>query len=398
MRSTRTCLGAAMLTVACLAVAPGAAATPPTPEGARTITVTPATDLVDGQIVAVSGNGFDDNHLVGILQCGRGLGIDGCDPDSADLVLGISGGAFDRTYRVAALLDTPAGAIDCRTFVPGCRLSVNETYSFAGATQQNIAFDPVGPLEPSPTVAIQPSTDLLDEQMVTVTGTGLRPGEYASLLECPAGATELDEGCRGDDDAVADANGQFSVRYFVEAQLGTTDCRVAACELVLVAGDDRIGRVPLDFDPAGPLRADLSLAVTPHTGLFDRQAITVDAGGYTPNGPVEVVACQFTVDFDRDECDLDNALTLTASADGSIETTFTVAQILATAIGPIDCTQSFCVLAVADQSVPPVPRHGLMMETLEFGADDDPAGEPPVDPNDPSAPAVPTSAQPAFTG
>src|SRR5688572_15756792 len=43
-------------------------------EGGRTITVTPDTDLVDGQGVTVDGSGFEPNNIAGILQCAKGMG------------------------------------------------------------------------------------------------------------------------------------------------------------------------------------------------------------------------------------------------------------------------------------------------------------------------------------
>ena len=70
---------------------------------------------------------------------------------------------------------------------PAAGLSPTTDYSLASAGKVDTVFDPVGPLEPPPTVAVDPATDLVDGQVVQVTGSDFRPDEYVTLAQCPEG-------------------------------------------------------------------------------------------------------------------------------------------------------------------------------------------------------------------
>jgi len=373
------------------------------PEASRSITVAPDTDLVDGQAVTVDGSGFAGDGVTGIIQCAKGLGIDGCD-ESSVVIFGAPGDTFSREFRVDATLHTEAGDIDCRTYVNGCRLTANDRYSLASAAKADIAFDPDGPLEPPPTVAVDPATDLVAGQVVEITGGNLRPDEYVTLAQCPAGSTELYEQCQNFSGVVADADGNFELAYQLQAVLETdygearpegflppdpVDCRAEACELVAVASEDfdRVGRAALSFDPDAPLRPDMTITVTPHQDLVDGQVVDVEAAGYTPDGPVDVVQCSFSSDLAGSGCELDRVQHLTADSAGEIATTYAVNEVLDTASGDVDCGgASNCILVAVDRSVPIDFGRGYVFESLFFRSDNV------VDP------AAPTPQQPQFTG
>lgn len=374
---------------------------PSAAEASRAITVTPDTDLVDGQEVTVAGTGFTDVSFVGIVQCAKGLGLDGCDLSTAAPSFDFVGGAFSETYYVSAVIDTDAGSIDCRTYVDGCRIMVNQRFDLTGSARADIAFDPAGPLEPPPSVAVDPSTDLVDRQVVHVTASGFRADESVVLGQCPVGTTDPTEGCGGQVGfATADANGEVSadlvVRASFRAYLGTgsteTDCRVTACEVAVAASDDydRFGAAPVTFDPDAPLRPDMDVEVTPHTDLVDGQVVQLHGVGYTPDGPVDVVECSISSDLDGGGCELDRAQHLTADTDGEVDTTYAVNDLLDTESGPVDCRRSNqCILVAVDRSVPIDFGEGYRFVTLYF------AGGEELPPSDPAAP---TAVTPAFTG
>ena len=370
-------------------------------EGGRTITVTPDTGLLDGQAVTVEGTGFGGDSVAGILQCAKGLGLSGCDQGSV-VIFNPRGNTFTRTFHVDAVLDTEDGEIDCRTFPAGCRLAANDQYSLTGAARADLGFDPDGPLEPLPTVNVDPSTDLVDQQVVQVDATGFRPGENVVLGQCPAGATDPLAECQNLFGLLADDAGEVAEEYVVEAAFqvftggertdegaafDTIDCRVEACELVAGALFDieRYGAVPLVFDPDAPLRPEMDVSVTPRTDLVDDQVVRVQAVGYTPDGPVTVVECSLYSDLDGAGCELDRVQELTADAAGTVSTTYAVNDVLDTDTGPVDCVSTgACILVVVDRSVPIDFGRGYRFEYLDF------AGT--------ATPADPVPQQPAFTG
>ncbi|MCB1014538.1 MAG: hypothetical protein KDB10_05410 [Acidimicrobiales bacterium] len=370
------------------------------PEASRAITVTPDTDLVDGQIVTVDGTGFGADGITGIFACAKGLGLDGCDADRV-LIFQPPGDAFSRELRVDPILDTTAGEIDCRSHAAGCRLAANDHYSLAGAAVAGIAFDPSAPLEPPPTVAVDPANDLVDGQVVRVTGSGFRADELVLLGQCADDDTDL-TACANQFSVAAAADGTIDEPFQVAADLTyfdpgaapsvppaivDRDCRIEGCDLVAVAldGFDRAGRVPLSFDPDAPLRPDMTITVTPDGGLVDGQVVEVAATGMTPRGPVDVVECSITSDLDGNGCELDRAQHLVAGDDGSLGTTYAVNDRLDTASGPVDCRTGGCILVAVDRSVPIAFGRGYVFATLSFG--------------DPFAPvADPRPVPPAFTG
>jgi hypothetical protein len=413
MRARRVVLGVAMVALMTALAAPVASAggggtfgdpgTPSAPSSAergsffaaaaggsqeaRGLTVTPDIDLVDGQVVTVDGTGFGNDGITGIFQCAKGVGIDGCDASTVD-IFDANGDLFSREFRVDAILHTEAGDIDCRTFVNGCRLVANDNYSLASAGKADLGFDPDAPLEPPPTVAVDPAADLVDGQVVQVTGASFRPDDFVTLAECPEGATELFESCGNFWYSQADENGEIDLAYQVEADLDggyfiegkpegfvppdPVDCRTEPCELVAVADEDydRVGRAALSFDPDAPLRPDMTISVNPNRGLVDGQVVDVHAEGYTPDGPVDVIQCSLSSDLSGSRCDLDRGLHLTADDAGSIDTTYAVHEAFDAPAGRVDCHRESCILAAVDRSVPLDYGRGYRFEYVEFLGDD----------------------------
>jgi Neocarzinostatin family len=128
-----------------------------------------------------------------------------------------------------------------------------------------------GPASAAPALTVEPRTDLLDEQQVTVTGTGFRPGAQVAVLMCLAEDT-TDAGCdfgTAKDGRVED-DGTFRLRYSVERVLDPkayepTDCVEAEQGCAVVAFDvaspgERVV-VPVEFDPTVPLPHPLDISV-----------------------------------------------------------------------------------------------------------------------------------------
>lgn len=263
-----------------------------------------------------------------------------------------------------------------------------------------------GPV-PAPVAAIDPSTDLLDAQIVTITASGFLPQETVVVEECPAGTSDPTQGCDNLATAVSDTDGNISASYRLDAIVdlvrpdsgaaGTAgetvvDCRVAACELWFVAIDDssRETAVALAFDPDGPLRPEMTLTVTPHDDLVDGQAVRLHGTGFSPDGPVEVIQCAFYGHVGGG-CDADTAVDLTANHDGEFDVTFVVRVSMHASFpeGDYDCRERIgCIMAATDLLATPINGgRGLMLADLTFT----PAPAPPVV-------ADPIPVAPRFTG
>lgn len=121
------------------------------------------------------------------------------------------------------------------------------------------------------TLTMSPSTDLVDEQQVTVSGSGWRPGAQVAVLMCLAADT-TDAGCdfgTAKDGRVAE-DGTFRLRYAVERVLDPkayepTDCVEApeGCAVVAfdVAAPGERAVAPVAFDPTVPLPHPLDITL-----------------------------------------------------------------------------------------------------------------------------------------
>ncbi|HEY3000295.1 MAG TPA: neocarzinostatin apoprotein domain-containing protein, partial [Acidimicrobiales bacterium] len=287
-----------------LAFDPDAPAAP-----APTLTVDPATDLVDGQTVTVQAAGLVWTQSAVVIECAAGsTSSAGCDFDTIEYVDVGADGTAAASVRVNALLATADGTVDCR--LPGaCVLAVTPDY---GRTPERIgtaplAFDPDGQVQLA-TLGATPDTDLVDGQTVTAAGTGYTDG-FLSLFQC--GDDGAGERCEYLDFAAAAPDGTFSAPVKVRAVLdldGTGDlfdCRTSAQPCVLVATTTspesaRAGRAPLHFRPDGPLEPGPALTVSPGGPLGDEASITVTGTRFTPDGYASVQVCRID---DGSACD-----------------------------------------------------------------------------------------------
>jgi hypothetical protein len=110
------------------------------------MTVTPSTNLDDGQLVHVSISGFPPNTQIAVVECGPGAaGEDGCDLQTLHyLSTDASGDAVTR-FVVAAELSTFNGTVDCRT--SSCTLGAG-TFDASTTAGAPIAFNPTTPIAP----------------------------------------------------------------------------------------------------------------------------------------------------------------------------------------------------------------------------------------------------------
>ncbi len=268
-----------------LATAPitfdGSVPLPPPP----TITVTPATGLVDGDTVTVAAQGFTPDSQVAVLQCDQTVSPAGagCNTSAYKMVQTDGTGAISTDMVVDRLLYLQAGTVDCA--VTTCRMVVAELPYGYPNTSADLAFDPSVPPPPPPTLVADPSTGLQEEQTVTLHGSGFPRNRSLGVAQCLTG-DESPDGCDLQGQhfifVTTDASGSFTASFTVRATYqsgrGPVDCRVAAGKCRIGAGTSTggvSGNVLLTFAPAGSTPTTIATQVE----AADQTAVTPNFTG-----------------------------------------------------------------------------------------------------------------------
>ena len=178
-----------------------------------------------------------------------------------------------------------------------------------------------------------PAGGLVDNQFVTVDGTGFPTGEFVGITQCPTGS-EAFERCRwGTAYTPVDGTGALStltqVSRILQDEFGlfpAIDCATpgaCALQMRLLGGDGTvIASVGLDFAP-GPPPPPPAFTLSASTGLSDGQAITVTGSGWQPARPIIIGQCTLAV---SQRLDCGPAVSATPDLDGNFTTTLTVAR------------------------------------------------------------------------
>lgn len=263
-----------------LTVADGApGASQPAPPG-PTVSVTPATGLVDFQLVRVTGSGFDPGALLEYFECrGGAVSEADCDGFNADFVDADAAGNVDFTVPVDARIYLPDGTeVDCRTDPAGCEIGVGYMLDADLWPEAALGFDPDAPLRPVVTATADPRTGLQDGDVVALHGENLSFREESFAFLCAAG--DADPGARCDIDrltrGVPDQDGSVDMTLEVHHRFdtplaGTVDCTAApgGCEIVVSWGffgpPDRRASVPVSFaeEPPGSTTTVPTTTTTP---------------------------------------------------------------------------------------------------------------------------------------
>jgi hypothetical protein len=152
----------------------------------------------------------------------------------------------------------------------------------------------------APTVQVQPSTNVADGQVVTVTGSGFTPSETILVLECQAGATgpfNCDINTVQSLFQPTDSNGNFSTPYVATRNIwvnsGWLDCSVpGTCVLGVTdnASLSEFASAPLTFDPTAPPAPILALGATlsPTGTVNHKTGVATVSGTVTCNRPAIV--------------------------------------------------------------------------------------------------------------
>lgn len=272
------------------------------------VSVTPSGGLIDGQMVHVNGTGFDPDGWVSVSQCATDGADSGC--RYLDDLEPAPSGVLDVDVRLRATIafgDTPGDRIDCRSATTTCEVRISGG-SWRDPAPVPVSFDPSAPLLPPPTLAVDPSTDLVDGQTVQFTGSGFQVDEVVSVFQC--GPTTVDGGteCRSSlgSTLLVDGSGSVAGPVRLRTMLGSwsddpaeaVDCRLVTCTLT-VGSDGEWWTLPLSFDPGAPLLPPPSVSVDPTTDLVDGQVVDVTLTNFDPDGWGLIELCR----VGSDSCD-----------------------------------------------------------------------------------------------
>lgn len=226
-------------------------------ESPPTVTVTPDTDLVDGQVVHVQVDGFLPSDWVRVALCDGPSPFDRCfeGTDLAGDLVSDSTGHVETDLRVRAIVHpgvryAKAGSeagppFDCRHVA--CFLVVTEEVRGNSDGAAALAFDPDAPLAPEASLTASPTSGLHDGQEVSFEVAGLFAGERFVIGQCAPDAP-VREICGDEQDLRADADGtaRGSLSVFTHYSHGipgdpAVDCLATPCELWLWRYDDDDG-------------------------------------------------------------------------------------------------------------------------------------------------------------
>lgn len=252
----------------------GAGAPPPT------ITVTPSSGLVDGQMVTVEGDGFAPNTIYEIFEC-AGDSVDEmrCDPRNAfDLDSDGTGRVVFHLRVDARIYLGPEGdaSYDCRTEPAGCRVGVGYILDHDLSAFAALDFDPDAALLPPVSATVEPTEGLVDGQTLHVRGENLSDLEQGWIIQCRAAGAprecDLDREVRlvpGPDGTI---EADLPVHATFRSPLGDdVDCRARAGECAVVVSwgfafvADRFAEVPIWFAAAPTTVPTTAPPTTPPT-------------------------------------------------------------------------------------------------------------------------------------
>ncbi|HMJ16059.1 MAG TPA: neocarzinostatin apoprotein domain-containing protein, partial [Polyangiaceae bacterium] len=159
-------------------------------------------------------------------------------------------------------------------------------------------------IAPEAAVTVTPNDDLVDLQLVTINGTGFPANTSVIVGQCAADVTDILSGCTGDfttrtTDASGSFSGTFAVRHTFTTFSGGRSVRCdgpGACIVGAALTEDptqrRTAPVTFRYVPPPPPPPELSITVTPTSGLQDYQQVSVTGTNFPSNSFVGYRLCR----------------------------------------------------------------------------------------------------------
>jgi hypothetical protein len=217
------------------------------------------------------------------------------------------------------------------------------------------SFATAAPAGAAATIVVVPSTGLVRDQVVRVSGSGFAPNAFLVTAECKAGsisASDCDVSTAFN--FSADSSGAYATDFRVRTSLSTTngpiDCTVtdATCGIGVAESSDILGTAvtaPISFAPPAPPQPGV-LHVPPARAPADK-ALPMSATDFAPYSLIDTALCAADP-ADANDCGA--AIESPADANGGFFFTVFVVKTLVTGNGDtIDCTiDGACVYAAWD--------------------------------------------------
>lgn len=343
---------------------------PPPPPPA--ISVAPATDLVQGQSVTVTGSGFAPAAFVDLGQCLTGSTPFGyCSNPGGASVFTDANGAFSTSFLVRrGVLDytnSPPAVIDCASAAQLCSVTAF-AYEGGDSASAPVDFDASVPIH-VPDVSVSPQFDLPDRALVDVHTSGFAPGEQVLVSQCDADAPAFGYPCTNGPVNIltADANGVVDTSLRVHRTLtyfgglvvdsGTANCADAVGECVIRAAslDDPLAvtDVPLGFDPTAVAPPPV-ITTSPAGPFTDGEQVVVHGSGFTPGATLGLAQCAADGDPNGRTCDSQPGGLFDpffADQNGEFTRTVTIHAEVQTTDATIDCAGgTACMLFAANRN------------------------------------------------
>lgn len=155
------------------------------------VIVEPATGLVDGQTVSVSGQGFPAGVEVGVVMCTREAGREhGARGVSACNIGHVARGTTDGQglvtvqFEVRRLQSLDGREIDCAEEPGRCIVGMGMISDYDQSGGFAVDFDPSVALPDPPTVALSETDGIVDGETLELTVTGLVPRSHVFVQQC----------------------------------------------------------------------------------------------------------------------------------------------------------------------------------------------------------------------
>lgn len=296
--------------------APVSSTTTADPAAGLAVTVSPSTDLVEGQEVVVAGTGFPSDGSVAVVMCvadalSSGAGDAGCDLSQAGSAVVHPDGRVDGTIVLRRTIVTASsGWVDCAAGEVACAVAVGQVEDHAVAALAPVAFAPQPAIAPL-TLAASPAEGLQHGQTVTMTidGVGDLDESLVMFQQCANGAPDAGAapysggppclmgnlGRPGEAPGVSlDASGRLTAEVTVWRTIPDgdppVDCADVGCYLRIdVAG--RSATAPLAFDGSASAPPVPTMTAAPTSGLQVGDEVVVTVEGLAPGTTIEVFGC-----------------------------------------------------------------------------------------------------------
>lgn len=270
------------------------------------VRVEPATGLIDGQEVTVTGTGFPAGASVGAVMCtreaGRGhgsRGVEACNIIHYAQATADATGVAVATFAVRRLVVLDGQEVDCASEAGRCLVAMGMISDYDTSGAAAVDFDPAVPLPAPPTVTLERTTGLADGEVVELRATGLVPGATLSWEVC-----SHDSRCGGSGftQATADDGGRLRTDIRLWRQVGvrgpgsegTLDCAVDPCRLHLhgeAAGGRALPALDIAFDPARGGREQPTATLLAEGPFAAGEEVPIRVDGLPAGAIVDAMVC-----------------------------------------------------------------------------------------------------------